>query len=249
MNKTEKTSNKSTTASNEDQINTRRKALKSMLAASGVVAGSQALSSEWTRPLVESVVLPAHAQTSNTASTYDSGLVGVGLLSNQPWYAKTNLLDSLISPAQAGGDYYRGVRDSACGSDQVIGTADGGYRIMFKIDGSNVDVCIKSEGNIVADYQRCTQQATASLSGQNITNVTVVMDDSIDGPIAQEVVNLTGLTVNDALNQITGTLAVVKGDNNTASPPACSGSFTCDLTTTAYDCSAAGTCQDEGTLT
>lgn len=248
MSKTEKTSNKSTLASNEDQINSRRKALKSMLAASGVVAGSQALSSEWTRPLVESVVLPAHAQTSDTASTYDSGLVGVGLLSTHPWYAKSNLLDSLISPAQAG-SYSIGVRNSTCGSGQDIATDGGGYRVMFKVDGSNVDVCVSSEGNIYESYQRCTQQVTATLSGQNISDVIVVMDDSIDDPDYQEVVNLTGLAVNEALNMITGTLAVTAGTENTGQPPSCSGDFTSDLTAAVYDCSAAGTCQDEGSLT
>ena len=39
----------------------RRGALKKLLAGGGVVVGSSALPSEWTKPVIESIVLPAHA--------------------------------------------------------------------------------------------------------------------------------------------------------------------------------------------
>lgn len=250
MSKTEKINKKSPITSNEDQIKSRRKALKSMLAASGVVAGSQALSSEWTRPLVESVVLPTHAQTSVTASTFTSGVVEMTRLdSNQPWYAKTNLLDSLISPAHAIDSYDRGVGYSVCSTGGTAGMYGGSYLVMFKIDGSDVSVCVNSLGdNMNLGTQRCTQQATATLSGQNITDVTLTMDASIDEVWDQEDVQLSNLVVNGAFNQITGTLAVVATPPSGTSQKSCSGSLTCDLTSTVYDCSAAGTCQDDGSL-
>lgn len=42
----------------------RRKALKSMVAGSGAVIAGKSLPEEWAKPMVDSVLLPAHAQTS-----------------------------------------------------------------------------------------------------------------------------------------------------------------------------------------
>ncbi|WP_457937716.1 hypothetical protein [Mesorhizobium sp. 10J20-29] len=46
---------------------TRRRALK--IVASGAVVATIALPSKWTRPIVESIVVPAHAQASPTPTT------------------------------------------------------------------------------------------------------------------------------------------------------------------------------------
>ena len=254
MSKTKKTSNKPTITCNEDQIKNRRKALKSMLAASGVVAGSQALSSEWARPLVESVVLPAHAQTSEFTGTFDSEMVGAGLLLNQPWYAKSNLLDTLISPADAGinSDYAVGVRNSVCSINTgVPGTVGGIYQFMFKIVGSNVDVCASSLGNNTvsgAQPQRCVQQNSTTISGQDIADVEFLMDSSIDEVGEQELIQLSNLSLNSAQNQISGTLNLAGGPSNNTVRQQCRGDFTCDLTAAVYDCSAAGTCQGNGSI-
>ncbi len=223
----------------ETDLKTRRKALKSIIAASGVVAGSQVLSSEWTRPLVESVVLPAHAQTSLAATgTFTTGAVGAKLDSVQPWYARTNLLDSLISPAHAVSHYSDGVRDSVCGGNNgSVAGADGGvYQIMLDIEGSNVDVCISSLGNSTGNPQMCTQQTTTTIDGQNIADVDLLMDNSVDAAVDVEVVQLRNITVNDASNSITGTLDIVNGPSN-SSTRICGGSFTCNQTATAYSCS------------
>lgn len=47
--------------------NTRRKALKSIVAGSSAVAASSMLPEKWTKPVIDSVALPAHAQTSFTS--------------------------------------------------------------------------------------------------------------------------------------------------------------------------------------
>lgn len=47
----------------------RRGALKKLLAGGGVVVGSSALPSEWTKPVIESIVLPAHAGVSGPVTT------------------------------------------------------------------------------------------------------------------------------------------------------------------------------------
>ena len=47
---------------------TRRGALRKILAAGGVIAGAQTLPNSWKKPIIESVVLPAHAGTSDVKS-------------------------------------------------------------------------------------------------------------------------------------------------------------------------------------
>lgn len=47
---------------------TRRSALKKMLVGTGVAAGAAALPSKWTKPIVDKVLVPAHAQTSTTTT-------------------------------------------------------------------------------------------------------------------------------------------------------------------------------------
>ena len=42
--------------------NSKRKTLRNILMATGALAGSQALPSKWSKPVLDSVVLPAHAQ-------------------------------------------------------------------------------------------------------------------------------------------------------------------------------------------
>ncbi len=46
----------------------RRAALKKMLVGTGAVAGAVALPGKWTQPLVDKVLVPAHAQTSPTTT-------------------------------------------------------------------------------------------------------------------------------------------------------------------------------------
>jgi len=217
----------------ETELKTRRRALKSIIVASGVVAGSQVLSSKWTRPLVESVVLPAHAQTS-LALSFSSGIVSTKLDLNQPWYAKSNLLDTLISPAHANGD--AGIRGSVCGSGATAGNNSGSYQVLFNLSGSNVQICFSSLGTL-GNSQVCTQQATTSLTNQNIADVDILMDDSIDPADRQEIAELRNMAYNEASNTSTGDLNVREGPDNPNDANLCTGSFTCNLTTTAYACS------------
>lgn len=50
---------------NDDTMMSRRKLLKALAATSGAVVASQMLPGQWSKPLIESGVLPAHAQGSN----------------------------------------------------------------------------------------------------------------------------------------------------------------------------------------
>lgn len=50
--------------SRNQELDARRKSVKRILGAGGVAAGGQLVGGGWTKPLVSSVILPAHAQTS-----------------------------------------------------------------------------------------------------------------------------------------------------------------------------------------
>ena len=47
-----------------DSKSDRRNTLKTLLGSAGIVVGSQAVPGKWTQPVISSVVLPAHAQSS-----------------------------------------------------------------------------------------------------------------------------------------------------------------------------------------
>ena len=49
---------------NDEKLEKRRKALKNILAGSGTVVTAAAMQDKWAKPVIESVVLPAHAETS-----------------------------------------------------------------------------------------------------------------------------------------------------------------------------------------
>ena len=80
----------------------RRRILKTLLAGGGVIAGAKALPEKWAKPVVESVVLPAHAQGSPvTAPQVFTTSTPPG-----PGPAKSvasDLLDMIIPPAEANG--------------------------------------------------------------------------------------------------------------------------------------------------
>lgn len=58
----------SATPGNTDSSD-RRAALKKLLIGAGVVTGAHVLPEEWTKPVVNSIVVPVHAQTSGTTTS------------------------------------------------------------------------------------------------------------------------------------------------------------------------------------
>ena len=53
----------------QNQPEGRRDALKKILVGGGAVLGAQFLPTEWKKPVINSIVVPAHAQTSPTGTT------------------------------------------------------------------------------------------------------------------------------------------------------------------------------------
>jgi len=97
--------------------NARRKLLKGIAAGSGAVIAGQTLPENWSRPVVDSVMLPAHAQTSINAYTA-SGPITSGAVAPDSIYARG--LDMLVQPATAAPDYI--IVESICVGNNGDGT-------------------------------------------------------------------------------------------------------------------------------
>ena len=73
-------SRQTTTYSNNDtdvkKTVSRRKAISSIVVGGGAITLTQ-LPSKWKKPIVDSIILPAHAQTSIIAETVDETIVGI----------------------------------------------------------------------------------------------------------------------------------------------------------------------------
>lgn len=89
-------------------IESRRKLLKSLAAGSGAVIAGKSLPDEWKQPIVDSVMLPAHAQTSvRTYFLFEE----LAMVSDQI-EEKTILalsMDKLLAPANAGSPEFDGL--------------------------------------------------------------------------------------------------------------------------------------------
>lgn len=77
------------------KLNSRRQLLKTTILGTGAVVAGKSLPEQWSRPLVESVTLPAHAQTSLISIT--GGL----LLSIEEASLDDSILDTLVPTAHA----------------------------------------------------------------------------------------------------------------------------------------------------
>lgn len=93
----------------------RRKLLKSVAAGGGAIIAGKTLPEKWTKPAIDSVMLPAHAQTS--LGTY-SGSAQQASIGSDSTFARA--LDSLVPQAHARPPYEL----SWCIVDQTKNTAD-----------------------------------------------------------------------------------------------------------------------------
>ncbi|MEO0369281.1 MAG: hypothetical protein AAF197_10925, partial [Pseudomonadota bacterium] len=90
----------------------RRRAVKNILAGSGVAAGAAA-SGNWVKPAVNAVITPAHAQTSNVITIIGNAAVGVPRVASAPRNAHSeSVLDMFINSANA--NTFHPSLDGAC---------------------------------------------------------------------------------------------------------------------------------------
>ena len=73
----------------------RRKALRSMMAGGAAATGTGLLSKEWAKPVVDSVILPAHAQTSQVEEPPAAPPIGGFLTSASMAYSATPSLSDV----------------------------------------------------------------------------------------------------------------------------------------------------------
>ena len=125
----------------------RRKLLKAIAAGSGAIVAGRSLPESWTRPVVDSVLLPAHALTSN-AVIYSAIVRGVFLgaapQEKESLFAKA--VDTLIPEASAGD-----------------GGVDFGFFVCAIVSGTSVSVSVA--GLISNSTARMIRRGTLDLGG------------------------------------------------------------------------------------
>lgn len=112
----------------------RRKLLKSLVAGGGVMASGKILPDHWSAPVVESVVLPAHAQT--TSGPIDGVFLAEPTFVNLDDTAEPDsILDLFAEPAHAG---------LSTPIPKVCTNAISS--ILFSVSGNSANVCVKLFG-------------------------------------------------------------------------------------------------------
>ena len=139
----------------------RRKLLKSIAAGSGAIVAGKSLPETWSRPVVDSVMLPAHAQTSPTSPTEtriysDTGGIG------ENTYGEDNTLlaeafDMLVPTANAGkggpSDFYICISillSSVGGIASVVWKSPNGN--SYRRGDITLDSDLRGQGTITARY-------------------------------------------------------------------------------------------------
>lgn len=114
----------------------RRKLLKSIAAGGGAVVATRYIPGQWSEPVVDSVVLPAHAQTSQARFVPASGTVtgGLGAAPKRNGSRLARFFDGIIPKAQANGiltAYHVCVTPSSDGKTADVGV----YHLVSFADG------------------------------------------------------------------------------------------------------------------
>jgi len=96
--------------SNENSTDSRRKLLKSIAAGSGAVVAGKSLPESWSKPVIDSVVLPVHAET--TTNENDSDTQPTTPSCDEGWVNGDSYSD--------GGEEYLGFADSRCACEELV---------------------------------------------------------------------------------------------------------------------------------
>ena len=181
-----------------NKTDSRRKLLKSIAAGTGAVVAGKSLPESWSRPVVDSVMLPAHAMTSPGNQYTNSQNV---LLDNQSRFAR--VVDSLVPEANA-------AQDNGNGGPTEITCLTITGESMVKIEG----LIHNSKGNALVVAQNVT------VAGDAVPMA--ITDCEPASGIGQITVQVHTLTNNSA----TGTYSIGGGGSNlvpfTVTPGSCS---------------------------
>lgn len=117
--KDQKEQQQHSTQTNELQNPSRRKIVKTLVIGAGTLAAYHTLPTNWSKPIVEQIFLPAHAATSGAGSTSQCSITEVSLNGS----IHRLLVFGYISPPKAG----ENVRVDAIGHQISGGVVDGGH--------------------------------------------------------------------------------------------------------------------------
>lgn len=208
----------------------RRTLLKSIAAGGGAVVAGKSLPDTWKKPVIDSVMLPAHAQT--------SGEFFSGLYSTQNSFITRADGTGSGSPAQVAKGLGRRLLDwvvPAAHADHVLAAICANeYNLVFEIPpGSGtrtVQICV--------DTSQSRTSATTSITGNSLSNVTIPLLESTGGgcEFSDEELVLTNMTVGS--NGVSGNLQAVEDGDEIA----CNNSFLAEPTAGSFSCSE--TCFD-----
>lgn len=189
---------------NDSKKNARRAILKSMAMGSGAIATGKMMPEKWARPVIDSVVLPAHAITSNIqllsglyngpatfASLQTPGANGV-LLAENAGYAEY-ILDFFVPKSHAShniSDFCAAVPAITIFVDQNTNTVD--ICIAFADSTPSHIHQIQAQttvsGNNIADAIQISMEGTGAIDSGNdefcdLTNMTMGAGNTISGNI------------------------------------------------------------------
>ena len=152
----------------------RRKLLKSIAAGSGAIVAGKSLPESWSRPVVDSVMLPAHAETSMRIFGADNEPLMIGsIFESASDSMLTRLFDSaiegLVPSAIAGG---KGINPNS-------------YSACAEVNGSNLETWFQlfDDMYLIGDYA-----GTLPLSGKGNFSLTVYGDEETCEPTDKIVV-------------------------------------------------------------
>ena len=209
----------------KQQSSARRNILKSIALGGGVVATAASLPKEWTKPVLDQVLLPAHAQMSSpTQGTYaTTASLGLNFNRDTDGFAETQyaLLDMLVSPVNAG----HPAAINFCGQDDADAISDATLFIRINANMS-VDLAIDS-----------LDLSTPSVCGA-VSNLTGNTIDDVDIRLSTGdfyYVRLSGMVAMGT--EVTGSYETVTTNSNNENDPRvpatddefCTGSFTANL--------------------
>lgn len=182
---------------NEKSNLARRKLLKSAAVGGGVVVGAKSLSGDWAKPVIDQVILPAHAQMTQVFATgvFTST---VNIVTNS--FPSSNsvqhvLLNALVSPAVAQSleekDHLVEAICDAGDDDTPVSVTT----VYIRINEDNtVDVAVDITGYIGDDGPSCSASTTIAMDGA-IADVSIQLDDD-------EFLNLTNMSA--SMTEVTG---------------------------------------------
>lgn len=141
----------------------RRKLLKSIAAGSGAIISGKSLPDSWSRPVVDSILLPAHAQTSACADT----IIASSLDSNNAFARYVIIVDASDNVI------------SSCGEGGGIATASslapGIYRVFGDSDGP--------ESHVISVETNCTSATFTETTTANQCKTLIATVSIPDGTI------------------------------------------------------------------